>query len=315
MTPLVTICALFIFSVIVSRFLAKRKRDVPLSKTEIFAILGTLLTIVWAVLSIISDYIVPNLPLFSKIPPQAIWTIFGSLLVITIIMVIIAWKKNHDTLDPRFKNLRIVYSRKTDTPDTKQPDRPYYVVNNNTKQAYYVPDLIVRYIRHHKFSWNSYESERAILAHFKRQDIHNNDDFASDRQLGLWYKPNGSLVLAEPTLEPEILSKLKKRMLEGKFKHFQIVFLYPRIYWFLRFEYARNLTWPPAKRLLVNTDTKEAFPPPPTSMALVENGIIGCELHTPRPWEDISAWCKRKRGWTFEPEQRVTVEELVGDYQ
>jgi len=243
--------------------------------------------------------------------------IFGVLVIIgataLTVYLLLAWRKESTTLDPRFIHLKVFYSDSHDTPDAKPPRHPYYVLNCNTKQAYYVPDLIVPFVRPHKFSWASYYDKEVLLAYFKEQGITPNNRDPSDEELGLWLKPNGSLVLAEPKLEPDLLERLEKRKLEGKLKDFQIAFLYPWYCWFLRFHFVEIKVYPPNRRLLANVRTKEAFVAPSTSMDLCNKEIVGHQPYTPRPWESISKWCKRKHGWTFK-QRTFTVEELAGDH-
>jgi hypothetical protein len=230
------------------------------------------------------------------------------------VCLLLTWRKESTTLDPRFKHLRIFYSDRDDKPDAERPKRPYYVCIGN--QAYYVPDLIVPFIRPHKFSWVSYDSKEALLAYFEEQGITPKNKYPSDEELGLWLKQNGSLVLAEPKLEPDLLERLKKRKLEGKLDDFQIVFLYPWYSWFLKFLHIDVVKkgFPPYRRVLANLRTKEAFFAPPTCIDLYDKKIVGGVHYLPRPWESTAKFCKRFRGWAFQHEE-FTAEKLAGVYR
>jgi hypothetical protein len=95
MTSLITIGVLFIFLLLLTRFLHKRSRGISLSKREVYlAWIVGIVTIVWGMLSIIADYVVPNLALFSVIPPYVEWAVLFSLLTITVILAAwYFWKK------------------------------------------------------------------------------------------------------------------------------------------------------------------------------------------------------------------------------
>jgi hypothetical protein len=95
MTSLITIGVLFIFWVIIVRVLNKNSnRSVPLSKAEKYlAWITGIVTIIWAMLSIISDYVVPNSAIFSAIPPYVNWVILVCLIFVTaVFMVRYVWK-------------------------------------------------------------------------------------------------------------------------------------------------------------------------------------------------------------------------------
>lgn len=98
------------------------------------------------------------------------------------------------TIDPIFQNLEVHYSQKTDTPDTKKPAKPYYIVNKKTKQAYWVSDLIIPYVKSKKIQYDSHDGEKALKTSFKEAKYHINPVNPSPNELGLELMEDGSLV-------------------------------------------------------------------------------------------------------------------------
>jgi hypothetical protein len=281
---------------------------------RIYALIGVLFLLVSLLIQIFEWYgVTPQ----SLAPYSMIITLIFAIIGIIFLALLarIRSQQKSSKLDPRFRRLHIYFSDSQDSPTSKELHRPYYVVYEVTKQAYYVPELIFPYLRQQKIACTTYPNKTALLNHFKQAGIHPNNiqPPSSDLDLGLWLKPNGSLVVAERRLEPEMLEKLKKLKLEGKFKNYQIAFLNPWYCWFFPCRRVENYAFPPTKRILVKG--KEAFGAPEESLDLTRfNKIIPMDKCTPRPYEDITKWCKRKKGWKFES-RTFTVEELAGDYQ
>jgi hypothetical protein len=240
------------------------------------------------------------------------------ILVVTIVIAIILAKVLWSTrlpLDPKFKNLQIYYSNENDSPFIdRRPNLPYYIVNITTNHAYYVPDFIIPYVQKGNIAFSTRHNENELYSYFETQGIiYKNPKYATDEDLGLWFLLNRNLVLAENKVEPDLLEKLKRRAAETKLKNYQIIFLFPKYCWFFRFRKVEEKAWPPSRRILADYSTKEAFAAPSETMDLWRNRIISLDVCTPRPTEDISGWCKRKRKLTFNYRTFV-VEELLQDH-
>jgi len=95
-------------------------------------------------------------------------------------------------IDPKFIHLTVHYSQRTDTPDTLNPARPRYVVNNRTKQAYWIPTWLERFVKQHRLSWNSHDGEKALRSYLKESKIaiHNDNPLPADIGLGEWVISN-----------------------------------------------------------------------------------------------------------------------------
>jgi hypothetical protein len=265
-----------------------------------------------------ASLVIPNIPFVSEalgqIPLVVKWLIFAVTVTIAIVLAIILWRKSRNFLDPRFKGLQIFYSNKNDSPSTERPNRPYYVVNNATKQAYYVPDLIASYVRQYKIAWTAYDDKEDLHSYFDSQSINKNLRDPSDEELGLWLMSNRHLVVMERKLEPNVLAELKKRKAECKFKDYQIIYLYPWYCWFLRFRAVEDKAWPPNRIILADySKIREAYGAPSETMHLLRENIISVDACTPRPNEDILKWCKRKRDLKY-MYRTFIVEELLEEH-
>lgn len=276
----------------------------PLSKVvEALVILATFITIVWGILAIINDYIIPHIAFLSAIPPYGEWAILGFLVLITIIFVLIFnrtksrqsndQKKKPTTsdsllnnIDPQLWYIEIYYSDKRDSPDTKEPKRPYYVVNRKSNQAYWVSDLIYKHVQQHKFCYFTYDNETKLKAYLKSQGITINDRAPSDEELRLWFRTDGSLyVMSE--MPQELLHKYKEN--KRKLQDFKLI---------LVFTYGRKQIYPPNRRLLVKISTNEVFDAPQYDLALIENQLLNNENFSRFQFEPYKIFCWRN-GWKY----------------
>jgi hypothetical protein len=300
----------FIFLLWFILFWNKAKRGVPLDREErVLAWLGIIFIIVslsfqileWA--GVTPSFLVPYL--------AAIVLGFAvvGLICITIIAFFV-WIKRHIRHDARFKHLTVHYSSRKDSPKVMEPNSPRFIVNGDTKQAYWVSDLIEPYVRQNKIDWFTHDNLHELRVHFKKQNINENKRKPYPHELGLWIKPNGSLALIEPELKPEMLERLETCKRKGKLKNYEIAFLNPWYCWILRSQFFIRQAYPPNKRIIANLSTKEAFGAPYENLDIIKHNLISHNSYSPRPTEDISKWCKRKKGCTFK-QRTLTVEELA----
>jgi hypothetical protein len=288
----------------------KHRKGIRLTNWEKTAIIVGLITDI----AILASLVISNLPLISvleTVPLVVKLLIFAVTLIIAGVLANILRSRNFN-LEPKFKHLKIYFSNSGDTPNMDgQPNRPYYIVNNIAHQAYYVPDFITRYVKKCQIAWSSYPDKEALHSYFETQNIdYKNQRDASDEELGLWILPNRKLVLEEAKIESEMLKKLKVLKAQAKFKNYQIIFLFPKYCWFLRFRSVEGRAWPPNRRILANYLTNEAYAVPNENMDLYRNGIITLDNLTPRLREDIPSWCKRKRKLEYKFRNFI-IEELL----
>jgi len=87
-----------------------------------------------------------------------------------------------ENIDPKFIHLTIHYSQRTDTPDTLNPARPRYVVDNKRKEAYWIPTWLEPFIKQHRISWNTHDGETALKKYFRKNKItvHNDNPLPED---------------------------------------------------------------------------------------------------------------------------------------
>jgi len=194
--------------------------------------------------------------------------------------------RKETTVDPRFAYLTVWYSDARDTPDTKNPHRPYFIVNWDTKQAYYVSDLIAPYIKKKMFQFGTYPSKRALLAYFKKEGITPNRKNPEPEELGLLINKDGSL-----SVLPKIIYKLKNRT----FPDLEIKWLFPWYYHFLPSRFRSKL---PNKRLLLKISTKEIFTPPYYDFLLFKTRKISKENYIMKSGEHLKEWAERY-GYTY----------------
>jgi hypothetical protein len=87
-------------------------------------------------------------------------------------------------LDSKFNHLLICFSQRTETPFTTSQSRPRYIINNNTKQAYWVSTYVDINIKG-KSNWHTFEGEKAIMNYFKEHRITFNNRDPTIEELGL----------------------------------------------------------------------------------------------------------------------------------
>jgi hypothetical protein len=234
--------------------------------------------------------------------------------IVAFIVFVLIWRLESTVLDDRFKNLAVYYSPEIlePTKKTEIPICPRYIVNIPKSQAYRVSGLIEPFINKMKNRYTC-DNEASILAALAEQNVAVKKKSLTFEDLDLWLKPNGFLVKLYPMLKPEMLEKLEKRKQEGKLKPYQLVYLNPWFCWF-RLPYVDKLIYPPRRRIIVNVETAKAYKAPQTALDMAYKLILHDERYSPRPWEDITKWCKRKKQWTF-LDENLTEEQLAGDYQ
>jgi hypothetical protein len=210
--------------------------------------------------------------------------------------------------NPIFGNLTIHLSNRDDTPDTPHPHNPRYV--SFREQAYWVDDEIELHFRQHEIArWNSYDGERKLRKSLDAQGIYINDKNPSVEDIGLWHRPDGSLMLATEPYAPDVMLKLQERKRNGEFKQYQLALIHP---WHRVFRKWQNRNFPPDKILLLNHDTTIACPPPEGFMNLWHDRILHCDTYRKWvPYERLKLWCLF-HGFKFSREP-CDVSELVGE--
>lgn len=209
-------------------------------------------------------------------------------------------------VDGRFQDLMIHYSHNDDKPDTQNPSRPLYIVNNNTKKAYLIPAQIEHFVKAYKVPYQAHENKEALYESLKNSNIEIKEEMPSFADLGLVISPNSSIALAEASIDSEAVQKLEKLKHEGKLYNFQIWFISPRYDLLSK----RGLS---IKRLIVHfSDNKiEVYGAPMQSMDLVSRRLLEFEILRPLPWESIPMWCKRLK--FIYSRQRYTLEKLLSE--
>jgi hypothetical protein len=214
---------------------------------------------------------------------QILLFLFMSLFPIYLVVNYRAGKKQKK-LDPRFIHLTIHYSQRTDNPDTSNPAKPSYIVDNRTKQAYPLSSWLDPFIKQHLISYHPHDGETALKTYFKKNGIHPNEVDLLPEYLGLSFGKNGLLVKIEG--EPQIVSKLRGRRLDD----LEMYWLYPWYHYLLPSSMRKN---PPRKRLLRKFSKKKTFNYPSHDIELVENNIISKDTKIMLPWDSLESWSNR----------------------
>jgi len=230
---------------------------------------------------------------------RLIFYIIG-ILLFPLYLIVSYLKKTNLQFDTRFTHLRVHYSQKTDSPKTKVPAQPYYIVNWDTKQAYWVPDLIVPFVKKKKLqNWNSHYHSDALKKHFKKNAIIINERNPTPKELGLKFDKNGLLI--RQTTETQIVAKLKGR----KLSDVELVCLFS---WYYRIPFLNRGKFP-NKILLRKYSTNETFSAPSDYSQLFDHKIISKENYIRRPFESNKSWSKRY-GYTYH-RRRYSEKELL----
>jgi hypothetical protein len=196
----------------------------------------------------------------------------------------------------------VSYKRGERTPTSKEL-RYKYFVDGRINTAYYMTEYATDLLLKRKIQWYSEtdqgEEKNKQLLTSKGIKL---DPKPATRSVLLGQKP--TILLAEHEGKPDLVSKLKGHRLDD----LQIIFVFPRIYWFFPF-LERWAHFPPSKRLLLKFSTKEAFSAPSQSIELVKNGIIDSDRWRLQPRDSLDKLCKRY-GFTFKrkryPESELT---------
>lgn len=174
--------------------------------------------------------------------------------VIVIAYLIVRKETKKKTIgNPVFANLTIHLSHKDDTPDTELPSNPRFV--SYKTEAYWVNDEIELHFRQHEIAhWYSYDGEKKLRKSLDAQGIHINDrDIKSAEEIGLWNKPNGELMLASISIEPNDVLKLKELRKNGKFNHLELAVIYP---WYCVIRRFMNKKYPSDKAVIIDRSQK-----------------------------------------------------------
>jgi hypothetical protein len=210
--------------------------------------------------------------------------------------------------NPIFAHLVIHLSDRLDTPDSPQLHNPRYV--SYKSQAYWIDDEIGLHFRQHEIArWLSYDGEKKLQKSLGIQGIHINDKYPSVEDLGLWHKPDGSLMLAVDPFEQDVMLKLQERKRKGELKQYELALIYP---WHCARRKWLNSFFPSDKRLLLNHDTHIACPPPEGHMRLWHDNLIHWDTYRKWvPYERSGLWCWF-HGFKFSREP-CDISELTGE--
>lgn len=96
-------------------------------------------------------------------------------------------KRGFHRVDPQFTHLTVLYSQRTDSPDTPNPARPRYILNNKRNQAHFVSTWLEPFIAEHKTNWHTFDDKEALLQYFKDNnvDVHEHDPTPEDLDIKL----------------------------------------------------------------------------------------------------------------------------------
>lgn len=217
-------------------------------------------------------------------------------------------------IEERFAHLTIHYSSRKDSPTESNPQRPYVVVNENTKQAYWVSKLIEPYIKQYKFDWYTHDDEAKLRAWLRTQKVNLNQNKPSPEDLGLWLTAYGTLMPLHNPLNLEAIHKFRQQKNNGKFNDLQIAFIFPWYTYFSRSLF--NRSFPPDKRLLLNFTTHVANSLPPSHLQLYREEILPSDTYTRFPLEPLWFWCWRQSPERFHLDKKhVNENELLALWQ
>ena len=201
---------------------------------------------------------------------------------LTVILIVSLFRKRTN-IDLMFIHLTLHYDGKKDTPE--------YIVNNKSKQAYWISDLLTLYIRQRRIPTHRHK-KGGVQAYLKEQGFTVNERDPLPIELGLKYRLDKTLWWADSKLSSDLLDKLKGKKLDD----LKLVFLFP---WYYHIIPTRGHDYPDKRLLLKNSTLKQAFEPPNIAMDLVENDIITSQIMVLRPFESLKKFAKRYDGYTY----------------
>jgi len=254
--------------------------------------------IIQEVIRIVFDWTWTMINFFS-LPLSTIVLIVGIMVGAIFIAIGLLGGRKKTPIDPHFAYLTVWYSKIGDTPDTPNPSQPYFIVNNDTKQAYWVSDLITPYVKKKKFQCDTRHSKKALMTYFKKVGININYRNPEPEELRLIINENGSL-----SLLPKIIYELKNRT----FDDLEIEWLFPWHYHFLPSRFRHK---PPNKRLLRKFSTKETFKPPQYDLMLIKTHKITKDSHIMNCLESLNQWSER-HGYTYYA-RRYSAKDLLAE--
>jgi hypothetical protein len=222
------------------------------------------------------------------------------------------WKKQNSLTNPIFDHLSVYAIQKID--GNKVTSRPIFIENMDFRKAFQVRNIKQPYLRRERIkNWYNYDSKNKIINDLKKRDIQqieeNKDPTYDD--LGLFRRKNGTIIPMRERIKPDALPKLNELYNGLKLNKFLIIYLNPRYCYFLRLHWFEALVYPPKNRIIVNTNTKQAYPAPLEyyDLAMIKS-LIRHDRYTPRPKERIDEWCLRKKQWHYNDEA-FTIERLI----
>lgn len=293
-------------------YIFEKHGDASVSKLNTTSLIIGLIADFTVIAGIFVSIFFPNsIPLVENLSLEGKLLILIALLAIAIIAFTMV-KRKHVLLDPRFLHLSIHYSSRADSPNSPKPDRPRFVKNRDTSQAYWVSDLIESPIAQRKIQYFTYDNEDDLRSTLTNQGVKINDKEPFDEELGLWLTTNGTLVKMEARIPSELLPKLNELKQEGKLRRFQIWFIFPKRK-FLLYCLSKSMSerdFPTNKRVLINRKTNQAYGAPMESVHLYAKSLIDFWTFTPwNPRDTIRRICEN-RDFEFN-EWHYSIDELI----
>jgi uncharacterized membrane protein YeaQ/YmgE (transglycosylase-associated protein family) len=198
------------------------------------------------------------------------------------VILIMSMLRKRTSIEAYFTHLTVHYDGKS--------NKPEFITNNKTKQAYWVSEILTPYVRKHSIPTHRHKKGQ-IQTYCKEQEITLNERDPLPSELGLRYRMDKTLTWTYSKMNTDFLNKLSGKKLDD----LKVVFLYPWYYYFISTK-MREL---PNKSLLLKISTKEAFEPPRITMDLIEKDIIPSQILILKPRESLKKFAKRYDGYTY----------------
>ncbi len=112
-----------------------------------------------------------------------IWILIAAILLGIASNLITGAVKKKYSLD--LSHLVVHYSSRNDMPNKPNTSRPRYVINNETKEAYWVSTPIHDLLSKGKIQWHTHDNEKALHNYLRENDIHLNNRDGMFKELGM----------------------------------------------------------------------------------------------------------------------------------
>jgi hypothetical protein len=162
-----------------------------------------------------------------------IFLILGSMGIVGILWLLLKTRKKSIINSSIFMDVKIFYDYNKFKSDAYYSVDPKYIANKRTGKVYLIPnDFIEKYVRTQAItSREAYSSDEKLRADLLSKGYSFIPREAKLRYLDIYCSPSGRLRVIQ-NIDASTLAKLKEKKEQGKFKDYQLVFIYP---WWHRF--------------------------------------------------------------------------------